>query len=64
MTVEDGADIAGMGGLMGPPCSPAASRRHIDGGVRDLPQLKKIGFPVYATGAVPSTSVATIASAA
>ena len=29
----------------------------MDGGVRDLPQLKKIGFPVYSTGAVPSTSV-------
>jgi regulator of RNase E activity RraA len=29
----------------------------IDGGVRDLPQLKRIGFPVYATGPVPSTSV-------
>src|SRR6267154_700241 len=29
----------------------------IDGGVRDLPQLRKIGFPVYATGPVPSTSV-------
>lgn len=29
----------------------------IDGGVRDLPQLKKIGFPVFALGPVPSTSV-------
>jgi len=29
----------------------------IDGGVRDLPQLKRLGFPVYATGVVPSTSV-------
>src|SRR5260370_35979443 len=29
----------------------------IDGGVRDLPQLKKIGFPGYATGPVPSTSI-------
>jgi regulator of RNase E activity RraA len=58
MQVEDGADIAGMGGLMG---TAMFSRRFagavIDGGVRDLPQLKRIGFPVYATGTVPSTSV-------
>jgi regulator of RNase E activity RraA len=29
----------------------------VDGGVRDLAQLKRIGFPVYATGVVPSTAV-------
>jgi regulator of RNase E activity RraA len=58
MSVEDGADIAGMGGLMG---TAMQSRNFagavIDGGVRDLPQLKKIGFPVYALGPVPSTSL-------
>lgn len=58
MTVEDGADIAGMGGLMG----TAMSARDfagavIDGGVRDTAYLQKIGFPVYALGIVPSTSV-------
>lgn len=58
MVVEDGANIAGMGGLMG----TAMSARDfagavIDGGVRDVPQLRKIGFPVFATGVVPSTSV-------
>lgn len=58
MAVEDGADIAGMGGLMG---TAMAARRYsgaiIDGGVRDVAYLRKIGFPVYATGIVPSTSV-------
>jgi len=58
MKIDDGADIAGMGGLMG---TAMASRGFagavVDGGVRDLPQLKKIGFPVYALGPVPSTSV-------
>lgn len=58
MTVEDGADIAGMGGLMG---TAMAARGYagaiVDGGVRDLPQLKRIQFPVYALGPVPSTSV-------
>jgi regulator of RNase E activity RraA len=58
MVVEDGADIAGMGGLMG----TAMQARDfagavIDGGVRDTAYLKKIGFPVFATGTVPSTSV-------
>lgn len=58
MQVEDGADIAGMGGLMGTAMfSRGFSGAIIDGGVRDLPQLKRIGFPVYSTGSVPSTSV-------
>lgn len=58
MSVEDGADIAGMGGLMG---TAMMARDYtgavIDGGVRDVAYLRKIGFPVYATGIVPSTSV-------
>ena len=58
MHVEDGADIAGMGGLMGTAMfSRSFSGAVIDGGVRDIPQLKRIGFPVYSTGFVPSTSV-------
>jgi regulator of RNase E activity RraA len=58
MVVEDGADIAGMGGLMG---TAMAARNFsgavIDGGVRDTAYLQKIGFPVYALGVVPSTSI-------
>ncbi len=58
MTVEDGADIAGMGGLMGTTMySRGYAGAVIDGGVRDVAQLKRIGFPVYAVGPVPSTSV-------
>jgi regulator of RNase E activity RraA len=58
MVVDDGSDIAGMGGLMG----TAMSARNyagavIDGGVRDVAYLQKIGFPVFALGIVPSTSV-------
>lgn len=57
MQVEDGADIAGMGGLMGTAMSARGfSGAIIDGGVRDVAQLKRINFPVYALGAVPSTS--------
>jgi len=58
MQVEDGQDIAGMGGLMGTAMHARGfAGAVIDGGVRDLPQLKRLGFPVYATGVVPSTSV-------
>jgi len=58
MVVDDGIDIAGMGGLMG---TAMAARNFsgavIDGGVRDTAYLQKIGFPVFALGPVPSTSV-------
>jgi regulator of RNase E activity RraA len=58
MSVEDGADIAGMGGLMGTAMHARNfSGAVIDGGVRDVAYLNKIGFPVYALGIVPSTSV-------
>ncbi len=58
MVVEDGEDIAGMGGLMGTAMSARGySGAVIDGGVRDVAYLRKIGFPVFATGIVPSTSV-------
>jgi regulator of RNase E activity RraA len=58
MVVEDGADIAGMGGLMGTAMMARNfSGAVIDGGVRDTAYLKKIGFPVFALGNVPSTSV-------
>jgi len=58
MVVEHGDDIAGMGGLMGTAMSVRGySGAVIDGGVRDVAYLRKIGFPVFATGIVPSTSV-------
>jgi len=58
MVVEDGIDIAGMGGLMGTAMySREFAGAVIDGGVRDVAYLKKIGFPVYALGIVPSTSI-------
>jgi regulator of RNase E activity RraA len=58
MVVDDGVDIAGMGGLMG---TAMYAREYagavIDGGVRDVAYLKKIAFPVYSLGIVPSTSI-------
>ncbi len=58
MVVEGGIDIAGMGGLMGTAMSARGfAGAVIDGGVRDTNYLQRIGFPVYALGIVPSTSV-------
>jgi regulator of RNase E activity RraA len=58
MVIEDGADIAGMGGLMGTAMQARNfSGAVIDGGVRDIAYLAKIGFPVFSLGPVPSTSV-------
>ena len=58
MSVSDGDDIAGIGGLMATAMSARGfSGAVIDGGVRDVAYLRKIAFPVYATGIVPSTSV-------
>jgi regulator of RNase E activity RraA len=58
MVVENGENIAGMGGLMG---TAMHARDYagavIDGGARDVAYLQKIGLPVYSTGIVPSTSI-------
>jgi regulator of RNase E activity RraA len=58
MVVEGGNDIAGIGGLMGTAMSARGfAGAVIDGGVRDTNYLQRIGFPVYALGILPSTSV-------
>ena len=58
MVLEKGVDIAGIGGLMGTALHARDfSGAVIDGGVRDITQLQKLGFPVFAMGIVPSTSV-------
>jgi len=58
MVVENGDNIAGMGGLMGTAMHARDfSGAVIDGGARDVAYLQKIGFPVYSTGIVPSTSI-------
>ena len=58
MQVEDGLDIAGIGGLMGTAMKVRGlAGAIIDGGLRDTPQLRRIQFPVFSRGIVPSTSV-------
>ena len=58
MVLPDGVDVAGIGGLMAT-CMRARGLTGavVDAGVRDLPQIKRIQFPVYSRGVVPSTSI-------
>ncbi|HYO81505.1 MAG TPA: RraA family protein [Bryobacteraceae bacterium] len=63
IVVENGLDVAGMGGLM----ATTASVRGmggvlIDGGVRDLAELRALKFPTYSRSVVPSSSVGRWAS--
>ena len=58
MKLEEGEDIAGIGGLMATAMKVRGlAGAVIDAAVRDLPQIRKIQFPVYSTGVAPSTSV-------
>ena len=65
IVIEDGLDVAGLGGLMG----TAAKARGmagivIDGGVRDVPEVRALGLPVYSRSVVPSSSVGRYAATA
>jgi 4-hydroxy-4-methyl-2-oxoglutarate aldolase len=58
MVLEDGLDIAGIGGLMATAMKyRSLAGAIIDGGVRDIPQIRKLQFPVFSRGVVPSTSI-------
>jgi 4-hydroxy-4-methyl-2-oxoglutarate aldolase len=58
MVLEDGADIAGIGGLMATAMKfRGFAGAVIDAGVRDTPQIRKLQFPVFSRGVVPSTSI-------
>jgi 4-hydroxy-4-methyl-2-oxoglutarate aldolase len=58
MAMDGAEDFAGIGGLMS---TTMKSRGFVgaivDGGVRDLPQIAKLRFPVFARSIVPSTTV-------
>lgn len=65
IVVENGLDVAGMGGLM----ATAASARGmagvlLDGGLRDLAEIRALGLPVFSRSIVPSSSVSRWASVA
>ena len=58
MVLEDGSDIAGIGGLMATAMKVRGfAGAIIDASIRDVPQMKKLQFPVFSIGIAPSTSV-------
>jgi regulator of RNase E activity RraA len=65
IVVENGLDVAGLGGLMGTTAKVRGMAGVlIDGGVRDLPELRALGLPTYSRSVVPSSSVGRWASVA
>ncbi len=58
MVLESGSDYAGIGGLMATAMKVRGfAGAVIDGSVRDTPQIRKIQFPVFSRGVVPSTTI-------
>src|SRR5438477_71199 len=58
MVLEDGADYAGIGGLMATAMKyRGLAGAVIDGSVRDTPQIRKLQFPVFSSGVAPSTTI-------
>ncbi len=58
MVLEQGADYAGMGGLMATAMKVRGfTGAVIDGSVRDTPQIGRLQFPVFSRGVAPSTTI-------
>lgn len=58
MVLENGADYAGIGGLMATAMKyRGLAGAVIDGSVRDTPQIRKLQFPVFSRGVAPSTTI-------
>src|SRR5436190_17732512 len=58
MVVEDGVDYAGIGGLMATAMKyRGLAGAVIDASVRVTPQIRKLQFPVFSRGVVPSTTI-------
>jgi regulator of RNase E activity RraA len=58
IVVENGLDVAGLGGLMGTTAKVRGMAGIvIDGGVRDVAELRALGLPTYARSVIPSSSV-------
>lgn len=63
IVMENGLNVAAIGGLM----ATAAKARDmagmvIDGGVRDVAEMRRLGLPVYARSVSPATAVGRYAS--
>jgi regulator of RNase E activity RraA len=63
IVMEDGLDVAAIGGLM---ATAAKSRGMagmiLDGGVRDVAEIRALGLPTYAASVTPATAVSRWAS--
>ncbi len=58
MVLPDGVDYAAVGGLMATAMKyRGLAGAILDGGVRDIPQIKRIQFPVFSRSIVPSTTI-------
>jgi regulator of RNase E activity RraA len=63
IVVENGLDVAGLGGLMGTTAKVRGMAGVlIDGGIRDVAELRALGLPSYSRSVVPSSSVGRWAS--
>jgi len=58
MVLEDGADTAGIGGLMATAMKVRGlTGAIVDAAIRDTPQIRRLQFPVFSVGVAPSTSI-------
>lgn len=58
MVLENGADTAGIGGLMATAMKVRGlAGAIVDAAIRDTPQIRRIQFPVFSVGVAPSTSI-------
>jgi regulator of RNase E activity RraA len=63
IVIEDGLDVAALGGLMATSAKARGMAGMIlDGSVRDIGEIRRLGLPVFARGAVPSTAVGRFAT--
>ena len=65
IVMEDGLDVAAIGGLMATTAKVRGMAGMVlDGGVRDLAEIRALDFPVYARSVTPATAVGRYASVA
>lgn len=65
IVMEKGLDVAAIGGLMGTAAKARGMEGMIlDGGVRDVAELRALNLPVYAASVTPATAVSRWASVA
>lgn len=58
MSVEDGLNYGAVGGLMGTTLKyRGVTGAIVDASIRDIPQLKRIQFPVFSRGVSPGTTI-------